>query len=58
MQANKLAVGDTNGDGQLTSADQPNINGDIRLKPQSGNPSTWSSGKQGEVGYEIGRAHV
>ncbi|RKY30351.1 MAG: hypothetical protein DRP68_06240, partial [Candidatus Omnitrophota bacterium] len=38
LQTNRMAVGDTNGDGQLTALDLPNRDGDIRLKPQPGDP--------------------
>ncbi|MFA5373889.1 MAG: hypothetical protein WC354_06905, partial [Candidatus Omnitrophota bacterium] len=31
LQTNRLAVGDTNNDGQMSELDQPNRNGDIRL---------------------------
>jgi len=41
-------VGDTNGDGNLTSADLPANSGDIRLKPQADTPAT---GQQGEIAY-------
>ncbi len=51
LSTNKFAVGDTNGDGQLTSADQPNIAGDIGLKPQTGIPTAWALGKAGELAY-------
>jgi hypothetical protein len=40
-----LAVGYTG------SSDQPSITGDMRLYPQSGSPTSWSAGQQGEVGY-------
>ena len=51
LQSNKMAVGDTDGDGQLTVADQPNREGDIRLRPQPGDPSTWFSGEVGQFAY-------
>lgn len=52
LQTNRLAVGDTNNDGQLTDADQPNRDGDIRLKPQSGDPTTsWAAGREGQFAY-------
>lgn len=44
LQTDRLAVGDTNNDGAQTVADLPNISGNIRLKPQSGNPTGWSAG--------------
>jgi hypothetical protein len=51
LQSNKLAVGDTNGDGLLTAADQPNRNGDIRLRPQPADPATWPAGEEGQFAY-------
>jgi len=51
LQTNRLAVGDTNNNGQITDADLPNRNGDIRLKPQSGNPSSWPIGEEGQLAY-------
>ena len=55
LQTNKFAVGDTNGDFQLSSADQPPANGQIYaarsiiLKPQSSLPS--SNLLTGELAY-------
>ncbi|MCK9431299.1 MAG: hypothetical protein M0R17_15130 [Candidatus Omnitrophica bacterium] len=51
LATNKLAVGDTNGNGTLDAADQPNRNGDIRLKAQTGDPATWPAGAQGQIAY-------
>jgi hypothetical protein len=51
LQSNKLAVGDTNGNGTLDAADQPNRNGDIRLKAQTGNPTSWPAGTTGQIAY-------
>jgi len=51
LQANRIAVGDTNDDGQLTALDLPNRDGDIRLKPQPGDPATWPDGKKGQFAY-------
>jgi hypothetical protein len=51
LQTNMLAVGDMDGDGELTSQDLPNISGNIRLKPQAGDPATWPSGRRGEFAY-------
>jgi hypothetical protein len=51
LQSNKLAVGDTDDDGELTAADQPNRDGDIRLKPQPDDPATWSAGEEGQFAY-------
>ena len=51
LQSNRLAIGDTDGDGSLTSADQPNRDGDLRLKAQAGNPASWPTGTQGQVAY-------
>ncbi len=51
LSTNKFAVGDTNGDGNLTSADQPNKVGNIRLKPQANLPQNWDAGKEGEIAY-------
>jgi hypothetical protein len=42
LQTNRLAVGDT---------DQPNRNGDIRLKAQTGNPTFWPAGTVGQFSY-------
>ncbi len=51
LQSKKLAVGDTDDDGQITSADLPNRNGDIRLKPQPNDPAIWFSGEEGQFAY-------
>ncbi|MDD5129324.1 MAG: hypothetical protein PHO40_06730 [Candidatus Omnitrophica bacterium] len=51
LTTNKLAVGDTNGNGTLDAADQPNRNGDIRLKAQTGDPATWPAGTTGQLAY-------
>lgn len=51
LQTNRLAVGDTNNDGQMSELDQPNRNGDIRLTPQSGDPANWVRGEEGQVAY-------
>jgi hypothetical protein len=51
LQSNKLAVGDTDGNGTLDAADQPNRNGDIRLKAQTGNPTSWLAGTTGQFAY-------
>ncbi len=51
LQAQKLGVGDTNKDGALTSADLPARDGDIRLRPQFGDPATWPAGQEGELAY-------
>lgn len=51
LQSQRIAVGDTNSDGNITSADQPSRDGDIRLTPQAGDPSTWLSGREGQVAY-------
>ena len=51
LGSNKLAVGDANGNGTLDAADQPNRDGDIRLKAQSGDPAIWPSGTQGQFAY-------
>ncbi len=55
MQTNKLAVGDTSGDGQLSSADQPPANGQLYtarsgiFKPQSSLPAF--DAREGELVY-------
>ncbi|MDD5561899.1 MAG: hypothetical protein PHT50_07230 [Candidatus Omnitrophica bacterium] len=55
LQSNKLAVGDTNSDGQMTFVDLPPANGQIYaarsviFKPQSSVPS--SNVREGEVAY-------
>lgn len=51
LGTNKLAVGDTNGDSTLNAADQPNRDGDIRLKAQAGDPTSWSAGANGQIAY-------
>ena len=51
LGTNRLAVGDTNNDGTLDAADQPNRDGDIRLKAQTGNPSSWPAGTIGQIAY-------
>ncbi|MDD3345620.1 MAG: hypothetical protein PHO34_04245 [Candidatus Omnitrophica bacterium] len=51
LGTNKLAVGDTDGSGSIDAGDQPNFDGNLRLKPKSGNPSAWSAGKAGEFSY-------
>ena len=51
LATNRLAVGDTNGNGSLDAADQPNRDGDIRLKSQAGNPASWSAGTIGQFAY-------
>lgn len=51
LQTNKLAVGDANNDDFLTDADQPNRSGDIRFKPQTGNPNNWPVGEEGQLAY-------
>ncbi len=51
LQSNKLAVGDTNDDGELTALDLPNRDGDIRLRPQPGNPDNWDPGEEGQFAY-------
>jgi len=45
LSTNKLMLG------YATSADQPNREGDIRLKAQTGDPTTWTQGKDGEIAY-------
>ena len=51
LGTNRLAVGDTNNDGTLNAADQPNRDGDIRLKAQAGNPTAWPGGTTGQFAY-------
>jgi len=51
LQAKRLSVGDANGDGQLSSADQANQDGHLRLKPQDGYPQNWDAGQTGEFAY-------
>lgn len=41
LQAKKVATGDTNANGVIDSGDLPNRDGDLRLVPQSGNPTSW-----------------
>ena len=56
LQAKKMAIGDTNEDGQMSSADQPPDDGQLYVaksaiyKPQAGDPATWA-GEQGELVY-------
>lgn len=51
LQTNRLAIGDTNQDGQLTNADMPNRDGDIRLRPQPITPASWPAGARGQLAY-------
>jgi len=51
LQTNRFAVGDTNNDGQMSQDDQPNRDGDIRLKPQAGTPANWPVGAEGQIAY-------
>lgn len=59
LSSNKFSVGDTNGDGKLTDADQPPEDGKLYVaksviyKPQIGDPATWSTlnAKEGELAY-------
>ncbi|MFA6357786.1 MAG: hypothetical protein WCY09_03860 [Candidatus Omnitrophota bacterium] len=51
LETNRLAVGDTNNNGTLDAADQPNRDGDIRLKAQTGNPTSWPAGTTGQFAY-------
>jgi len=51
LAANRLAIGDTNGNGTLDAADQPNRDGDIRLKAQTDDPAFWPAGTQGQFAY-------
>jgi hypothetical protein len=51
LATNRLAVGDSNGSGGLDAADQPNRDGDIRLKPQTGDPTSWPAGTRGKFAY-------
>jgi len=50
LQTNRLAVGDTNNSGGLDAGDQPNNNGDIRLKAHTSAPPA-ETGVVGEVAY-------
>ncbi|MFH0913197.1 MAG: hypothetical protein V1884_02820 [Candidatus Omnitrophota bacterium] len=59
LQTNKFAVGDTNGDGKVTTSDQPPKTGSLYVaesviyKPKSGDPATWNTtnARQGELTY-------
>ncbi|MFH0856011.1 MAG: hypothetical protein V1869_05875 [Candidatus Omnitrophota bacterium] len=51
LQANRLAVGDTDGNGSLGASDQPSRDGDMRFKPQIGDPTAWPAGGIGQVSY-------
>jgi len=51
LGTNRLAVGDTDGINGLDAADQPNRDGDIRLKAQAGNPTAWPAGTIGQFAY-------
>jgi hypothetical protein len=51
LEALKLAVGDTNNDGNLNSADLPNRSGDIRFTPQPDDPNAWTVGEKGQLAY-------
>ena len=50
MQANRVAVGDANNNSQLDAGDQPNNDGDIRLKAHTNSPPS-EGGMQGEIAY-------
>lgn len=53
LQANRLAVGDTDLSGSLDPGDLPNRDGDLRLTPHVGNPDLggWPAGLTGQVAY-------
>ena len=51
LQTNRFVIGDANNDGDLTDADQANRDGDLRLTPQSGTPSGWPVGPEGQIAY-------
>ena len=51
LMTKKLSVGDTNEDGNISSLDLPVLEGSIAFAPQSGDPSTWPAGKEGELAY-------
>jgi len=51
LGTNKLAVGDSDGSGTIDAGDQPNFDGDIRLKPRTGSVTGWGAGKTGEIAY-------
>ena len=51
LTTNRLAMGDTNGDGVMDASDQSNRDGDIRLKAQAGDPTTWPAGAPGQIAY-------
>ena len=54
LQANRLAVGDTNNDGNINSTDQANLDGNIVLRPHTDAPGTgeWlTAGKLGEIAF-------
>jgi hypothetical protein len=46
LSTQKFSVGYT-----ASSDEQPTLAGNIRLKSQPGDPTTWSSGKEGEIAY-------
>ncbi|HNX69159.1 MAG TPA: hypothetical protein PLL75_05555 [Candidatus Omnitrophota bacterium] len=51
INAKRLAAGDTNNSGVQDAGDLPNRDGDIRLKPQTGDPANWTVGPAGQVAY-------
>jgi len=57
FMVNRMAVGDTNGDGQRSIADLPGENGQAYFaksaifRPQSGSPENWAAGTAGELAY-------
>ena len=57
LQSNKMAVGDTDGNGQLGVTDQPKVNGQLYvarsvvLKPLAGMPPADANAMPGELAY-------
>lgn len=52
LQINRLAVGDTDGDGQLDEDDRPDRDGHIRLRPEPDDPANWVFfGQEGQIAY-------
>lgn len=57
FMVNRMAVGDTNGDGKRTAADLPSEDGQLSVAksviytPQGDTPKNWSAGTAGELAF-------
>jgi len=64
LSTNKFVVGDTDGDGKVTSSDQPPKTGSLYVaesviyKPKAGDPATWNktNARAGELAYSSSKA--